>query len=477
MKKAAVLLGLLGWVAANAWAQPKPGCPLALRGCIHASHTHQALAGTVVGLWADGAAHPLHQTLTDTLGNFQFTQLCLGLYRISAQLLGYQPQWVALQLDTTLTVNLHLSEKSIELQVVTVSATRPVASPAQPQVTLEGAELARRQGGTLGQALQHLTGVNLLQTGPTIAKPIIHGLHSNRVLVLNNGIRQEGQQWGSEHAPEIDPFLAGRLTVVKGAATVRYGPDALGGVVLVEPPPLRQQPGVGGQLHLVGASNGRQGTASGRLDGHWRGLGWRLQATGKQGGNVRTPHYYLANTGVREFNFSGAAGYKGRRAGAEVFFSRFQTRLGILASAHLGNLTDLRAALASPEPVYPGRFTNEFTYELQNPQQRVVHNLLKIKANYQLTKLGKLHLQYGWQNNQRQEFDVRRGQELTNRPSLDLRLNTQTLDLWLASGRPSRWPYTVGITALFQDNRNQPGTGVRPLVPDYRAAAGGAFWV
>jgi iron complex outermembrane recepter protein len=479
LNKTTLLLGLLGWLATTeAWAQPKPSCQLGLRGCVHASHTHQALAGTVVSLWAaDGAARPLLQTVTDSLGDFTLARLCPGPYRLSAQLLGYQPQWVSLTLDTTLAVNLHLSEKSIELQVVTVSAARPVTSAAQPQVSLAGAELVRRQGGTLGQVLQHLTGVSLLQTGPTIAKPIIHGLYANRVLVLNNGIRQEGQQWGNEHAPEIDPLLAGRLTVVKGAATVRYGPDALGGVVLVEPPPLRQLPGLGGQLHLTGASNGRQGTASGSLNGHWRGLGWRLQATGKQGGNVRTPHYHLANTGVQEFNFSGAAGYQGRRRGAEVFFSRFHTQLGILANAHLGNLTDLRAALASPVPVYPGRFANEFTYELQNPQQRVSHNLLKIKANQELNKLGMLYLQYAWQNNHRQEFDVRRGQELTNRPSLDLRLNTQTLDVWLEANRSTRWPSTVGISALFQDNHNRPGTGVRPLVPDYRAAAGGVFWV
>jgi iron complex outermembrane receptor protein len=52
-------------------------------------------------------------------------------------------------------------------------------------------------------------------------------MHSNRVLILNNGIRQEGQQWGSEHAPEIDPFMAQKLTVIKGAAGVRYGPMLL----------------------------------------------------------------------------------------------------------------------------------------------------------------------------------------------------------------------------------------------------------
>ena len=74
----------------------------------------------------------------------------------------------------------------------------------------------------------------MIQTGATIAKPVIHGLHSNRILILNNEVRQEGQQWGADHAPEIDPLVADQITVVKGAESVRYGSDALGGVILIE---------------------------------------------------------------------------------------------------------------------------------------------------------------------------------------------------------------------------------------------------
>src|SRR3546814_18536850 len=102
----------------------------------------------------------------------------------------------------------------------------------------------------------------MLKTGATIAKPVIHGLHSNRILILNNGIRQEGQQWGSEHAPEIDPFIAKRITVVKGAETIRFGPDAMGGVVIVEPSELDRKSGINGEINLAGAANGRSGVAS-----------------------------------------------------------------------------------------------------------------------------------------------------------------------------------------------------------------------
>jgi iron complex outermembrane receptor protein len=119
-----------------------------------------------------------------------------------------------------------------------------------------------------------------LKTGSSVSKPVIHGLHSNRVLILNNGIRQEGQQWGSEHAPEIDPFIATQLTVIKGANSVRYGSDAIAGVILVEPAPMPDSAGIRGELNLVGFSNNREGVvlaiAEQRFEKN-KALSWRLQ--------------------------------------------------------------------------------------------------------------------------------------------------------------------------------------------------------
>ncbi|MFM9075334.1 MAG: TonB-dependent receptor, partial [Bacteroidota bacterium] len=68
--------------------------------------------------------------------------------------------------------------------------------------------------------------------------PVIHGVHSQRILILNHGVRQEGQQWGAEHAPEIDPLIASDIQVIKDASAIRYGVDAIGGVVVVNPPAL-----------------------------------------------------------------------------------------------------------------------------------------------------------------------------------------------------------------------------------------------
>src|SRR5690606_29134585 len=99
----------------------------------------------------------------------------------------------------------------------------------QHAVEIKGKELDMTRGLSLGETLKEAPGVTVLQTGPSIFKPVIHGMYGNRVLILNNEVRMEGQQWGAEHGPEIDPFTASGITVVKGASGVRYGQDAIGG--------------------------------------------------------------------------------------------------------------------------------------------------------------------------------------------------------------------------------------------------------
>ena len=125
-----------------------------------------------------------------------------------------------------------------------------------PATTLTQADLDRTRGESLGKILQTVAGVNMLQTGNTISKPVVDGLYGNRVLVISNGVRLEGQQWGIEHAPEVDPTIARDITVVKGADAVRYGAEALGGVILLDPAPLPfNDPALHGEVSANGATN------------------------------------------------------------------------------------------------------------------------------------------------------------------------------------------------------------------------------
>lgn len=367
------------------------------------------------------------------------------------------------------------SGKRETLDSVTVTGRKPVLSTSTTVTTLSGQELDRLKGASLAEIVHTAPGINMLQTGATIAKPVIHGMHGNRILILNNGIRQEAQQWGSEHAPEIDPFIAKQISVVKGAEAIRFGADAMGGVVIVEPPQLPRLPGLNAEVNLAGGGNGRSGAVSGTLSGGWDklpGMGWRVQGTLRRAGNFRTPGYYLENTGLKEANFSAATGYSGERLSTELYFSHFDTEVGIFSGAHIGNLADLEARIENGRP--PG--DGAFSYEIGVPRQQVAHDLLKLKGSLRLSSASALNLQYGFQRNRRREYDLRRGGR-SGIPSMDLTVRTQTLDAFLERSTKGKWKDLIGINGLIQVNNTESGTFSTPLIPNFDSYGAGVYLI
>src|SRR5690606_16582259 len=92
-------------------------------------------------------------------------------------------------------------------------------------------EIQQAIGNNLLEIAAKEAGVTLLTTGPAIAKPFIRGLGHNRVVTINDGVRQEGQQWGDEHGLEIDEYSTQKIEILRGPASLMYGSDAIGGVI------------------------------------------------------------------------------------------------------------------------------------------------------------------------------------------------------------------------------------------------------
>ena len=413
-------------------------------------------------------------TITNAAGNFHFDRLCKGVYSVKVQYLGYETLEFEITVDGAVSRILHLKEDIRQLQEVVVEDELQHIEHAHNLATLNAKQLAESAGKSLGESLKEIPGVNTIQTGPGIFKPVIHGVHSQRVLILNHGIRQEGQQWGAEHAPEIDPFIASDVSVIKDASSIKYGTDAIGGVIVVNPAPLPEGAGIGGSLNMIGQSNGRSGTVSGMIEGglkNLEGWGWRVQGTAKRSGDFHTPSYSLTNTGIRELNFSGSAGYHNQHFGFEVFFSHFNSELGILKGTSIGNQNDLEEAMERSIPLY----TSSFSYTIGEPRQEVEHNLLKLSAHVK-TKRGEIRLQYGFQNNQRKEFDLRIG-DLSNTPELNLLLNTHTIEAEWETVRSEKWSVSTGATGMFQQNRKVDGTQRVPFIPDFNNISAGLFGV
>ncbi|MBX2892449.1 MAG: TonB-dependent receptor [Saprospiraceae bacterium] len=442
-------------------------CHIALRGHVTDADTKEALAYASVFVKEIGKG-----AITDENGWFAIPNLCEKTpYTVEISHIECAHFTQVVRLTENTVMEFRLVHDAILNEVVIHE--KALALPnIQAESQVDRLDLEASKGVNLGEALKRLPGVTTLNTGHTIAKPVIQGLHSNRIAIVNNGVALEGQQWGSEHAPEIDPFTADKITVVKGASGVRYGVGAMAGAVVLEPAPLRAAAGVGGWLSLGGFSNGLGGLASGAVDWHLpsQSLTFRLQGTAKRSGNLRAPDYFLGNTGAAELNLSAMAGWKNTRWTHDVGASIFTQQIGILRSAHIGNLTDLQLAIESPVPL---NNRDAFAYEVERPYQQVRHYLAKYRTTYRLSEKWKISSQYAFQFNNREEYDVVRSTgSAADKPQLSFRLWTNTLDVALEHFPIGHWQGGIGVQGIQQTNL----VGRGGLIPDYRAL-GGSVWL
>ncbi|MDB5048316.1 MAG: hypothetical protein JWO30_1387 [Fibrobacteres bacterium] len=448
-----------------------PACGLSLTGLLREAVSGKPVRSASVRLEKTG-----REATSDSTGRYRLDMLCPGHYDVLVTAPGLLPSRRDVDLQNGDSADFALASEQPapgSKMVVKVQGKRAPKSLTQTQSVLSGAALDKTRGKSLGEALKSVNGVTGLQSGASIVKPVIDGLHSNRILIMNNGVRQEGQQWGSEHAPEIDPFLATQITVIKGAAGVRYGSDAIGGVVLLEPPPFRSKPGVGGELNLVGYSNNHEGVSSGSLEGSPAsipGLGWRLQGTAKKAGETQTPDYFINNTGFQEFNYSTALGYQKEGTGLDLFYSRFHTKLGIFSGTEIGSVADIETAIRREKPLVDRPFYWDSTYQIANPYQTVDHQLFKARAFTRTGNLGILGLTYALQNDNRDEFSFRF--EHKDLPVLLFNITTQTAELVWEHNPVHGFKGSAGISGIAQENYYQ----YRDFVPNFKDYGGGAFW-
>lgn len=364
------------------------------------------------------------------------------------------------------------------LKEVTVTGYRVTngVNEVAPATVLTQGDLDKTRGESLAHLLQTIPGVNMLQTGNTIAKPVVDGLYGNRVLVINNGVRQEGQQWGVEHAPEVDPNIAGNITVVKGADAVRYGAEALGGVILLDPAALPyNNPALHGEVNANGVSNGRGGSGSAMLNSSVKGvpgLAWRIQGSYLKLGNYEAKDYFLENTGTEQKNFSGTVGYQGKHFGGQFFYSHFQTSLGIFLGADNGSLADWLARSQATGPFVRG----DFSYKYVAPYQTVKHQLFKAGVYYNTDDGSRFEVNYNLQIDHRQEYEVRRASRSTI-PINDWILHTNTLEGTWQKTFANKWHTMAGINLRAQGNYNDTITLSNPFIPNYSANSVGVYGI
>ena len=451
-------------------------CNCTLKGKVISKESGEVILGSYVYLKGQKT-----KAQTDEKGNFKLEKICPGTYLLVCEMSSFNKVETPITLKDhdDLTENLSLETHEEHLMEVLVTGKK-TENTSQLKGELSAEERSQRNGLSLGEMLKGISGVQSLQTGSSISKPIIHGMHSSRVIILNQGVRQEGQQWGSEHAPEVDPFVSKNIQVIKGPAGLRYGGDAIGGLILMEPNSLPDTSGILGEAQTIFFTNGRQFVTSGMLEGGFKnanGWGWRVQGTLKNGGNTKTANYYLANTGVEEQNFSTALGYKNQKFGTDLFISRFHSVVGIYAGSHIGNINDLKTDIARDRPFEIYTPTN-FIRELERPNQDIIHSLTKFKAYLNLTNKT-IRMNVAYQDNERLEFDVMRLGKNIN--TLSFNLETLSSEILIDESNSSKlWKGKFGLTFLTQGNltsgnRVNLPTLTSSLLPNYYLSNLGIF--
>ncbi|UWX60658.1 TonB-dependent receptor [Chryseobacterium oranimense] len=435
-----------------------------VEGTVHDFHDKTALENAVVKIGG-------FTTKTDRTGKFILNKIPAGKYILIANHPDCDDYTENIGVDQDMHLAITLEHHVKDIETVTIHGSHK-SNGSLIIKTLDKSEIQRNSTDNLGNLLSKISGVTTLKTGNNISKPVIHGLYGSRISILNNGVKLAEQEWGVEHAPNVDINNFQHIDVIKGASALKYGSDAIGGVVVMEPEIFPKKDTIKGSVGLTGISNGRGLGLDVDVARVWKN-GWAVKSGGsiKKLGDQSAPDYNLKNTGMDFSSFNFTVQNNSYEKGISFDYYLTNQNIGILRDSHVSTSGDYDRAMNANPPVYSGKFS----YDIDNPRQVIEHHIAKVSAFKRFENIGKLSATYSYQYNHRQEYDIRRG-ELKDTPSLDLELMTHQFNLNDLLER-EKWSLETGIDAGFQNNYSDPATKARRLIPNYDKYSAGIYSV
>ncbi|MBU0712830.1 TonB-dependent receptor [bacterium] len=394
---------------------------------------------------------------TDERGEFSITQLPAGTYKVAVKYIGYRSESrdVTIQGGKTTRIEFTLEQSVIETEAFVVTGRPTAADPLNsPQdiSSVSGREKIRLQSASLGKTIESIPGITNMSTGTVAGKPVIHGLTGERICILSDGIAQEYQQYGERHAPNIESFNYDRVEVIKGAASLLYGSDALGGAVNLIP--YRFQIAADNALSLNGAfSSAYYSNNNESMTGlKFGGSKWKLGFTGslvcRNAGNFHTPDAatYSETQEEGDPKFTG-----------EIDYTDFEQINGSLAAAYLSSL----GLFAVNYDHYYN--SNNFLLPTGLPiGLRLENRIVTIKGNMPFGSFI-FKPRFSYQRNHRQATESGKSRSiLPDSANVDLVLNVYTGRFEVEQGGTSKLTGTLGVEIKHYDHEN---IGAVPLQP------------
>lgn len=401
-------------------------------------------------------------TASDASGKFSIKNIPPGKHLVEISHIGYNTIIESIDMNADITKDFALTGSVIESNAVVVTgvtgATQLKKVPFSVSV-MRKEDFFRNTSSNIIESLTKIGGVSTLATGPAISKPVIRGLSYNRVLTINDGVRQEGQQWGDEHGIEVDEASVSKIELLKGPASIIYGSDAMAGVVNIITNVPVQLNTIKANLSSNYQTNNDLSTLNLNIGGNRNGLNWNIYTSNKAAGDYKNKYDgRVFNSKFTENNIGGYVGYNGKWGFSHLLISSFNLKAGLIegerdsAGYFIKHLAGGITARANHEDFK--------TSTPLIPYQHIRHFKIATDNN---VKLGRNNLTFnlGYQQNQREEFG---NPDDVNERALFFNLQTFTYTGQFHFAEKKNWKTSIGINGMQQHNTNK---GVEQLIPDY----------
>lgn len=449
------------------------------------AHAQNSLSGTVThresGEQVIGAAIYLPElrlgATTDVNGAYRIAKLPSGTFTVQVSYVSHRTliQKITIQGDTHADFVMENAAQALEEVIVSGSSAKTIIKESPiPIAAISQLKLLQQSSTNLIDAVARMPGMSQVTTGAGLSKPIIRGLGFNRVITMHDGIRQEDNQWGEEHSIQIDEYSIDRYEIIRGAGSLMYGSDGLGGVLSVlSPRPVEEGKLQGRVLTNYQTNHGLLG-ASVQVAGNKNGFVWLAHTSTKSSQNYRNRYdgRVFASNFSEPINFNGFVGLNRKWGYSRLYVLRSFQRFNIINGTRdaRGRFTTA-SLLPSGEEVDRPVTDDELTSRAFIPynSQRLLNSKIALNNLFNLANGGSLSFNLSYARNRRSEYgDVTRPWQA----QLDLFLHTNYYDLRYNLPTRNEWEITTGTNGMLQRLENG---GFQVLYTNYRLFDNGVF--
>lgn len=224
------------------------------------------------------------------------------------------------------------------VEKIVVNAS-PIAKSRDQFATVVGTadrdDVTKEGGLSIADSVAQIPGVTTSGFAVGAGRPVIRGFDASRVRILENGLGSfDVSDLSPDHGVPIDPLALQRVEVVRGPATLRYGSQAIGGVVNALnnriPSTLGKRP-FSGELHFARGTVDSSSEIALLADGNFGEFAWHLDGVKQDRDDYDIPIApgVMTNTAADGLGYSAGGSFIGTNGYVGGAYVRFESEYGI----------------------------------------------------------------------------------------------------------------------------------------------------